>query len=649
MEFLCFSVFLLCLFQLGFTQQTTDPNEVSALNKIIEHWNLRRYLNVTIDPCTPNAKWAPESANPRVACDCQGNTCHITHLKVYALDISGQIPKELFELKKLTDLNLAQNVLSGPFPAEIGQLSDMQYLSVGINNLTGQVPREIGNLTKLLSLSFSSNSFSGPLPTELGKLTSLQQLYIDSSGVTGPIPQELANLKSLQNLWASDNLFTGKLPEFLGTLTELIDLRIEGTFLEGPIPRSFAALTKLETLIIGGLDKEDSSLQFLDNQTSLSILSLRNCRVSGEIPEQVGRFSKLKHLDLSFNKLTGSIPTPFQELTMLQYLYLGDNNLSGELPENIVTPKLLALDVSFNQISGNIPQNFDKAGFSMNVVGTSMSANSLLDRKSSGFLLCLQGDTKCANKLPSSSFAVKSGGTEETSSSGIKYDSDTKVLGAASQYTNPQHKWALSNTGNYRFNPNGPQYTEETESQITGTLDSELYKTARISPSSLRYFGFDLMNGKYSVELHFAEIAMEDTSSWKGLGRRLFDVYIQGERVLQDFNIQKEAGGSKRALVKTFEANVTNTIMEIHLFWAGKGTCCIPFQGTYGPLLSALNVQQVSGISSSKRNKKRVGIVVGIALGSAAVFAILLSLVYLLWPRNHATKHMPVQTDSPKK
>lgn len=59
------------------------------------------------------------------------------------------------------------------------------------------------------------------------------------------------------------------------------------------------------------------------------------------------------------------------------------------------------------------------------------------------------------------------------------------------------------------------------------TLDSELYKTARISPSSLRYYGLGLKNGKYRIDLHFAEITMEDSLSWKGLGRRVFDVYIQ--------------------------------------------------------------------------------------------------------------------------
>ncbi|KAB1204631.1 hypothetical protein CJ030_MR8G012703 [Morella rubra] len=466
---------------------------LAALRKIIDYWDLGSKVNSTIDPCSQNASWAPDSANPRVACDCAGNTCHITHL------------------------NLGQNVLSGPIPAEIGQLQNMQYLS------------------------FSSNNFYGPLPAELG------------------------NLASLQQLWASDNLFTGKLPEFFGTLTELKDLRLQGTSLEGPIPSSFRALTKLEDLRIGDLSQEDSALDFLENQTSLSILSLRDCRVSGEIPERIGTFAKLLYLYIPKDNLC------------ICLRYLGNNNLSGQLPENIVSPKLMALDVSFNPISGNLPLNYSRVGFVM---------------KASEMLQCLQPNASCTTKLPASSFSVKCGGTEQISSSGIKFDDDSENLGAASMYMNSNYQWAVSTTGNFISNPKGPLYIAKTDTQITGTLDSELYKTARISPSSLRYYGLSLKNGKYTVELHFAEITMDDGQSWKGLGKRLFDIYIQGERVLQDFNIQKEAGGSKRALIKTFEANVTNTIMEIHFFWAGKGTCCIPLQGTYGPLVSAVHAYQ---------------------------------------------------------
>jgi hypothetical protein len=59
---------------------------------------------------------------------------------------------------------------------------------------------------------------------------------------------------------------------------------------------------------------------------------------------------------------------------------------------------------------------------------------------------------------------------------------------------------------------------------------------------------------------------------------------------VKDFDISMEAGGVDRALKKTFNVTVSENHLEIHLFWAGKGTCCNPIQGYYGPSISALNV-----------------------------------------------------------
>nr|GMD87348.1 probable LRR receptor-like serine/threonine-protein kinase At1g56140 [Ipomoea batatas] len=632
MEILGFSFFVLGLLSTVVAQPPTDPKEVDAINKIIDHWNLRSKVNFNnIDPCNKTAAWAPPEANPRIACDCSPTACHITHLKIYALDIVGEIPKELFMLKEMIDLNLGQNVLNGSIPAEIGQLSKMKWLSLGINNFTGPVPPELGNLSSLLSLSFGSNNMNGPLPPELGNLTTLEELYIDSSGVSGPIPQELSKLKSLSVLWASANGFTGKLPEFIGSLTDLTVLRLEGTLLEGPIPNSYGALTKLDDLRIGDLSNGDSSLNFIENLTSLSILSLRNCRMTGQLPERLSTFSNLKILDLSFNNLTGEIPNSYKDLASLQYLYLGSNNLSGELPANIITPKLIALDISFNQIYGTIPAN--KSAISVNDVGTSITSERSLDS------VCLIKNSVCTEIASSTSFSIDCGGKQIESVSGTEFDDDSETLGAASFYVGSNNHWGVSSSGTYINNPNGPKYTAQTDSQITSTLDSELYKTARISPSSLRYYGLGLKKGIYSIDLHFAEIQMDDSrNSWKGLGKRIFDVYIQGERVLRDFNVKDEAGGSKKALVKTFKANLTNNVLDIHFFWAGKGTCCIPFQSTYGPLVSAIHVTQVVNLddSSKSRDKKHVGKILGIALGSAAGVLIICSILYVWWTKKNS-------------
>lgn len=66
--------------------------------------------------------------------------------------------------------------------------------------------------------------------------------------------------------------------------------------------------------------------------------------------------------------------------------------------------------------------------------------------------------------------------------------------------------------------------------------------------------------------------------------------------MLKDFDIQKEAGGAGKPIVKTFNANVTERTLKIHFYWAGKGTTGIPTRGVYGPLVSAISVH------SSKSN-----------------------------------------------
>ena len=105
--------------------------------------------------------------------------------RVFALgltgnDMSGPIPAELGQLTRLVDLILYENDLSGPIPAELGQLDSLESLSLYHNDLSGPIPAELGQLDSLLLLSLWANDLSGPIPAELGQLDSLQELYIDT-------------------------------------------------------------------------------------------------------------------------------------------------------------------------------------------------------------------------------------------------------------------------------------------------------------------------------------------------------------------------------------------------------------------------------------------------------------------------------------
>lgn len=133
--------------------------KVRALNSIFQQWGISasNEWNTSGEPCTGAALDSSDIENPGIKCDCSydsASTCHITQLKVYALDVVGVIPDELWNLTFLTDLNLGQNYLTGPLSASIGNLTSMQYLSVGINALSGELPKELGQLTDLRIIEF---------------------------------------------------------------------------------------------------------------------------------------------------------------------------------------------------------------------------------------------------------------------------------------------------------------------------------------------------------------------------------------------------------------------------------------------------------------------------------------------------------------
>ena len=86
---------------------------------------------------------------------------------------------------------------------------------------------------------------------------------------------------------------------------------------------------------------------------------------------------------------------------------------------------------------------------------------------------------------------------------------------------------------------------------------------------------------------------------------------LQGHRRLTDFDISKEAGGVQRAIAREFKVNVSENYLEIHLVWAGKGTCCIPVQGYYGPLIAT-----VHAASGNKNEDFSILCLVGVKTGT---------------------------------
>ncbi|PWA44506.1 LRR domain-containing protein [Artemisia annua] len=441
-------------------------------------------------------------------------------------------------------------------------------LKVSQLNRQGVILEEIAALTYLTVLKLDQNAFTGTLPTFLGNMSAMLYLSLAHNQFFGTIPKELGNLKELVMLAVSSNNFSGTLPPELGNLRKLELLWASDSPFSGKIPSFIGNWTRLSELRVSDLQNVSSSLDFIVNLRNLKDLIIRNALVSGPIPSDIIRLRNLTILDLSFNNLNGSLPQTLMNMTSL---------------------------ISLNLVANNF--KFDSTNIS-----TFPGLN------------CLQRDFACNRSTnPYTSFAIKCGGSQMRSANGILFETENSTsLGPASFHVN-QDKWAVSN-GGIVIDRVDPSFIASTTISVDNTRDPELFRTSRKSPGSLRYYGLGLQNGPYTISLFFAETVFNRTrNTWQGHGRRVFDIYIQGNRRQRDFDISKEAGGIARALVKDFSVTVTQNHLEIHLFWAGKGTCCIPEQGDYGPLISAIQVSPDSFMSClvssiilkwAKRDKK---------------------------------------------
>jgi hypothetical protein len=126
---------------------------------------------------------------------------------------------------------------------------------------------------------------------------------------------------------------------------------------------------------------------------------------------------------------------------------------------------------------------------------------------------------------------VNAGGSTYTDASGNTWSADT------------------GSSGGYLFS---------TGASIANTSTPEIYKTVRWADGTLGY-QFNVPNGTYTVNLKFAEVY------WTKANERLFHIILNGQTVLQNFDVLAQAGGPNRAIDKAFTVNVTNGSLSIQL------------------------------------------------------------------------------------
>ncbi|KAJ4894856.1 putative LRR receptor-like serine/threonine-protein kinase [Raphanus sativus] len=620
------------------------PDELKALEEIASTLGITK-LNLGYgDPCKlKNLKidvaQDPGSENV-IACDCSfNNTCHITELKLKTLSLTGKLPPELVKLPHLRSISVVRNYLSGTIPMEWASMPYLTSILVGANNLSGPLPAGLQNFKNLTELAVEANQFSGLIPDEIGNLTSLIRLNLGSNQFTGTLPTTLARLVNLEDFRISDNKFNGIIPSFIGDWPQLEKIYLYASGLKGPIPDSIFCLKSLRDLRVSDI----AGIESFPNISSKSVMTLilRNVSLSGQIPsyvwymphlktlaveanqfsglipDEIGNLTSLIRLNLGSNQFTGTLPTTLARLVNLEDFRISDNkfngiipsfigdwpqlekmilrnvSLSGQIPSYVwYMPHLKTLDLSFNNLSGEV-QSLEKAPEYTYLNGNMLSGNvgsgaflnneSYIDLSYTNFSYPSGCPDKSNINTYRSSYLQKNLTGLLPCAAPIKCSSDNSETKAATNHHN--ENWGVSSTG----------YLSNDIYLITPSFklseDSPpFYKSARQSAQSLVYYAFCLENGAFNVKLHFMEIQFSDEEPYSRPGRRIFDIYIQGELFWRDFNIKEEANGTGKPVVKEASVNVANHLLEIRLYWAGKGTTIIPKRGNHGPIISAISL-----------------------------------------------------------
>eukprot|EP00850_Spirogloea_muscicola_P003966 SM000016S01954 [mRNA] locus=s16:863745:877995:- [translate_table: standard] len=228
-------------------------------------------------------------------------------------------------------LNFLSNAGGRPFPMTLTNLTTLQELQIQSAGLFGSIPAFVtSRLLLLTSLELVNNQLSGPLPADVGNLDMLSYLDLSGNLLSGALPESFVGCVSLESLYLNDNQLSGPVPAVIGNLTSLSVLDLSGNFLNGSIP----AFVTSRLLLLDDLRLNNNKLSGplptdTGNLDMLSYLDLSGNLLSGALPESFVGCVSLYNLYLNDNKLSGPVPAVIGNLTSLSVLDLSGNFLTS--------------------------------------------------------------------------------------------------------------------------------------------------------------------------------------------------------------------------------------------------------------------------------------------------------------------------------
>ncbi|XP_047965165.1 receptor-like protein EIX1 [Salvia hispanica] len=299
---------LVCLFVLG-------DAEVRCIER--EREALLSFKNGLIDDYGCLSSWQSDKCCKWYGVWCSNTTGHVIALRLnsddYGGKLRGEVGSSLLKLHHLNYLDLGSNDFGGnPIPKFIGSTKQLQHLYLVRSNFSGIVPPQIGNLTNLQSLSLSFNSLR---IENLDWLSSLSQLsYLDLSQI------DLSHTNWLQNILS---------------VRSLDKLYLNSCNIKDAEPSVNSSSISLSVISMYSNNLTSSSFHWLSNiSTNLVYMDISGNALDGPIPDSfIERLVLIEDLYLSGNKLEGQIPKSLSNLGHLRALLLYGNGFKGDLDD----------------------------------------------------------------------------------------------------------------------------------------------------------------------------------------------------------------------------------------------------------------------------------------------------------------------------
>src|SRR5699024_7733678 len=162
-------------------------------------------------------------------------------------DLRGQLPKSIGNLSKVEYFNVKHNQLTGPIPKSIGNMESLVELILAGQMCSIRKKRGSWNNSRYRQSGTDdcpahwggkdfqqTNAFSGPIPATIGNLKNLELFEARSQYFTGTIPETIGNMKSLKYLFLDNprgpNPLGGPIPASIGNLPNIEHLYLTNSW-----------------------------------------------------------------------------------------------------------------------------------------------------------------------------------------------------------------------------------------------------------------------------------------------------------------------------------------------------------------------------------------------------------------------------------